>query len=84
MTNIVKYIANYLVISNIFSTFALDKNIWAMINFSNFNSLYLVATYFNSESKCQQAIVESRWGDDIVFPYCGQPHYQKRTDGMSA
>lgn len=36
-----------------------------MINFSKFNSLYSVAMYFNTESKCQQAIVESRWGDDV-------------------
>ena len=42
-----------------------------MINFSKFNSLYSVALYFNTESKCQQAIVESRWGDDVVCPYCG-------------
>lgn len=33
-----------------------------MINFSKFNSLYSVAMYFNTESKCQQAIIESRWG----------------------
>lgn len=38
-----------------------------MINFSKFNSLYSVATYFNTEEKCQQAIVESRWGDDVVI-----------------
>ena len=31
-----------------------------MINFSKFNSLYSVAMYFNTESKCQQVIVESR------------------------
>ena len=43
-----------------------------MINFSKFNSLYSVATYFNTEVKCQQAIVESRWGDDVVCPYCGK------------
>ena len=43
-----------------FSIFALDKNIRTMINFSKFNSLYSVAMYFNTESKCQQAIVESR------------------------
>lgn len=52
-----------------------------MINFSKFNSLYSVAMYFNTESKCQQAIVESRWGDDVVCPYCGKHHCHKRTDG---
>ncbi|MBR6369438.1 MAG: transposase [Bacteroidaceae bacterium] len=52
-----------------------------MINFSKFNSLYSVATYFNAEEKCQQAIVESRWGDDVVCPYCGKHHCHKRADG---
>ena len=46
-----------------------------MINFSKFNSLYSVAMYFNTESKCQQAIVESRWGDDVVCPYCGKHEF---------
>jgi len=40
-----------------------------------------VATYFNTEEKCQQAIVESRWGDDVVCPYCGKHHCHKRADG---
>ena len=31
-----------------------------------------MATYINTEEKCQQAIVESRWGDDVVCPYCGK------------
>lgn len=52
-----------------------------MINFSKFNSLYSVAMYFNTESKCQQAIVESRWDDDVVCPYCGKHHCHKRADG---
>ena len=41
----------------------------------------LVATYFNAEEKCRQAIVESRWGDDVVCPYCGKHHCHKRADG---
>ncbi|MBQ9462812.1 MAG: transposase [Bacteroidales bacterium] len=49
------------------------------LNFSKFNSLYSVATYFNTEEKCQRAIVESRWSDgDIICPYCGQHHCHKR------
>lgn len=74
------YLRN-LFFSNIFSIFVLDKNIRAMINFSKFNSLYSVAMYFKTESKCQQAIVESRWGDDVVCPYCGKHHCNKRADG---
>lgn len=49
-----------------------------MINFSKFNSLYSVSMYFNTEEKCQQAIVESRWGNDVVCPYCGKHHCHKR------
>ena len=43
-----------------------------MIDFSNFNSLFSVVSYFCTEERCQQAIVESRWGDDVVCPYCGK------------
>lgn len=67
--------------SIICSIFVEDKNNWTMINFSKFNSLYSVATYFNTESKCRQAIVTSRWGDDVVCPYCGQHHCNQRRDG---
>lgn len=70
-----------LVFSIICSIFVEDKNNWTMINFSKFNSLYSVATYFNTESKCRQAIVTSRWGDDVVCPYCGQHHCNQRKDG---
>lgn len=52
-----------------------------MVNFSKFNSLYAVTTYFNTENKCREAIVQSRWGDDVVCPYCGQHHCHKRADG---
>lgn len=70
-----------LVFSIICSIFVEDKNNWTMINFSKFNSLYSVATYFNTESKCRQAIVTSRWSDDVVCPYCGQHHCNQRKDG---
>ena len=53
-----------------------------MVNFSNFNSLHSVASYFSNEDKCKQAIVESRWSNgDIICPYCGQHHCNKRSDG---
>lgn len=70
-----------LVFSIICSIFVEDKNNWTMINFSKFNSLYSVATYFNTENKCRDAIVQSRWGDDVVCPYCGQHHCNQRKDG---
>lgn len=60
------------------------KDIRLMVNFSNFNSLHSVASYFSNEDKCKQAIVESRWSNgDIICPYCGQHHCNKRSDADS-
>ena len=33
-----------------------------MINFSKFNSIISLTSYFTSDAKCMQAIIESRWG----------------------
>ncbi|MBR5736395.1 MAG: IS1595 family transposase [Bacteroidales bacterium] len=53
-----------------------------MIDFSKFNSIFELTTYFNSEDKCKKAIFESRWTkDDIICPFCGEHHCTKRTDG---
>ena len=53
-----------------------------MINFSKFNSIYELTSYFNSEEKCRKAIFESRWNkDDVICPFCGQHHCVGRTDG---
>lgn len=53
-----------------------------MINFSRFNSIYELTSYFNSEAKCRKAIFESRWDKhDVVCPFCGQHHCTDRTDG---
>ena len=52
-----------------------------MIDFRKFNHIISLTTYFNSEKKCKQAIIESRWTDgDVVCPYCGGHHCVKRTD----
>ena len=52
-----------------------------MIDFRKFNHIISLTTYFNSEEKCKQAIIESRWTDgDVVCPYCGEHHCVKRTD----
>jgi transposase-like protein len=52
-----------------------------MIDFRKFNHIISLTTYFNTEEKCKQAIIESRWSDgDVVCPYCGQHHCVKRTD----
>ena len=53
-----------------------------MINFSHFNSIFELTTYFNTEEKCRKAIFESRWDKhDVVCPFCGQHHCVSRTDG---
>lgn len=53
-----------------------------MIDFSHFNSIYELTSYFNSEERCRRAIFESRWDKhDVVCPFCGQHHCVSRTDG---
>ena len=52
-----------------------------MINFNNFNSIIAVINYFNDEDICKKALVEARWGDDVVCPFCGQHHCSTRKDG---
>ena len=53
-----------------------------MIDFSHFNSIFELTSYFNSEDKCKKAIFESRWNKkDVICPFCGQHHCTKRTDG---
>lgn len=56
-----------------------------MINFNKFNSLISLVMYFDSEEKCKQAIIETRWGagieQDVVCPYCGHHHCRRNKDG---
>ena len=53
-----------------------------MIDFSKFNNLISLVSYFSSKERCHKAIIESRWSDGIVTcPYCGEVHCVKRTDG---
>ena len=53
-----------------------------MIDFKKFNSVISLTSYFTSDAKCKQAIIESRWSDgDIVCPYCGGHHCVTRKDG---
>ena len=52
-----------------------------MIDFSQFDSLIDVANYFVDEDTCKQALIESRWGDDVVCPHCGHHHCVRRADG---
>lgn len=53
-----------------------------MIDFQKFNNIISLTTYFNSNEKCKQAIIESRWNDgDIVCPFCCEHHCVIRKDG---
>ena len=56
-----------------------------MINFKKFNSVISLTSYFTSDDKCKQAIIESRWGvgkeQDIVCPYCGKHHCKMSKNG---
>ena len=56
-----------------------------MINFKKFNSVISLTSYFSSDEKCQQAIIESRWGvgkeQDVVCPYCGKHHCKMSKNG---
>ena len=53
-----------------------------MIDFQKFNNIISLTTYFNSNKKCKQAIIESRWNDgDIVCPFCCEHHCVIRKDG---
>ena len=51
------------------------------IDFTMFDSLLSVADYFNTPNKCKQALTESRWGDDIICPYCGKHHCKMSKTG---
>ena len=53
-----------------------------MIDFSKFNNIISLTSYFNSEETCKQTIIESRWSNgDVVCPYCGNHDCIERTDG---
>ena len=53
-----------------------------MIDFTKFNSLISLTTYFNTEDICKQTIIESRWADgDIICPYCGKHHCKTSKNG---
>jgi len=38
-----------------------------MIDFKKFNSVISLTSYFTSDEKCKQAIIQSRWSDGDVF-----------------
>ena len=56
-----------------------------MIDFSKFNSIVSLTSYFNTNDKCKQTIIESRWGageeQDVICPYCGKHHCKMTKNG---
>ena len=53
-----------------------------MIDFSKFNNIISLTSYFTSNEVCKQAIAESRWADgDVVCPYCGKHHCKEGNGG---
>ena len=44
------------------------------MDFSSFNSLVDLVTYFSDEYKCREWLSWSRWKGDVVCPYCGHHH----------
>ena len=52
------------------------------INFTKFNSLFQLVTFFDTEEKCMAAIAQERWGESgVVCPYCGSTHCHLCSDG---
>ncbi len=52
-----------------------------MTDFSMFDSLYSVSRHFATESECRRVLADHRWGGDVVCPYCGKHHCNRRSDG---
>lgn len=52
------------------------------IDFTQFNTLIAMTSYFNTEEICRKTIIATRWADgDVVCPYCGGHHCPERKDG---
>lgn len=56
-------------------------NALSRLNFSKFDSLISLMTYFRDNSTCKEFLAEQRWGNDVVCPLCGRHHCRKRSDG---
>lgn len=53
-----------------------------MIDFSKFDNIISLTSYFSSKKRCEQAIIDSRWADgDVVCPYCGRHHCKTSRNG---
>lgn len=52
-----------------------------MIDFTQFDSLFSLVSYFNTEKKCIQALRAQRWGKEVACPICGSVHVYERKDG---
>lgn len=52
-----------------------------MLDFSRFDSLFDLVSFFNDDDICRDYLSEARWGDDVVCPYCGEHHCYRCSDG---
>ena len=52
-----------------------------MVNFTRFDSIISLASYFSNEEICRQFLKEQRWGSVVVCPYCGSVHVYACGDG---
>ena len=48
-----------------------------ILDFNKFHSLVELVTYFKSDQDCVDVLVQSRWGEYVVCPYCGFHHCKK-------
>ena len=53
-----------------------------MINFSKFNSIISLTSYFTSDAKCMQAIIESRWNTRKMSESERFAHMFKKSIGL--
>ncbi len=52
-----------------------------MLDFSRFDSLVSLVSFFDTDITCRKYLAEARWGDDVVCPYCGAHHCYSCEDG---
>lgn len=53
-----------------------------MLDFSHFDSLFAIMSYFTDNNVCKQFLAQQRWSDgDVICPICGTHHCTTRKDG---
>lgn len=52
-----------------------------MLDFSCFDSLVSLVSFFETEDVCKSFLADARWGEDVVCPYCGAHGCHRCSDG---